>query len=131
MAPGACGTKHALAGTSEVLRFDLRKHNIGVSVILSGTVKTGIIETVVINADAEACERGRKLFSRHAGPPEKVAGLIIEAIEKNKFMAIASLDVKLLYFLKRNFPPMYNLIMRFMTWSMDRFLTRKYISSPD
>jgi len=123
------GTKHALVGTSEVLRFDLRKHGIGVSVILPGAVKTGIIETVVINADPEACERGRRLFSRHADPPEKVADLIIRAIERNRFMVITSTDVKVLYFLKRVLPPLYVLAMRFMAWSMDRLLTRKSIPS--
>lgn len=118
------GTKHALVGTSEVLRFDLRKHGIGVSVILPGAVNTGIIDTVEINADPQACERGRDLFRRHADPPEKVAGLIIRSIEKNRFMVFTSPDVWMLYLLKRVFPPGYVLAMRFMTWCLDRFLTR-------
>lgn len=118
------GTKHALVGSSEVLRFDLRKHDIGVSVILPGAVKTGLVDTVVINADEEACRKGRELFSKHAISPEKVADLIINAIEKNKYMVITSPDIKLLYFLKRAFPPMYRLVLRFMTSFMDRNLTR-------
>jgi NAD(P)-dependent dehydrogenase (short-subunit alcohol dehydrogenase family) len=124
------GTKHALVGSSEVLRFDLRKHDIGVSVILPGAVNTGIIDSVEINADPEACSRGRDLFRRHADPPEKVADLIVKAVEKNRFMVITAADVKLLYLLKRAFPPLYVLAMRFMTWSMDRFLTRKAKPSP-
>jgi NAD(P)-dependent dehydrogenase (short-subunit alcohol dehydrogenase family) len=123
------GTKHALVGTSEVLRFDLRKHGIGVSVILPGAVNTGIIDTVEINAVPEACSRGRNLFRRHADPPEKVADLIVRAIEKNRFMVITAADVKLLYLLKRVFPPMYDLVMRFMTWCVDRFLTRERLPS--
>lgn len=119
------GTKHALVGSSEVLRYDLRKHNIGVSVVLPGAVNTGLVDTVVINADQEACERGRRLFRMHAIPPERVADLIIGAIEKNKYMVITSLDIKLLYLLKRLFPPMYDLIMRLMTWLVDRTLTRE------
>jgi NAD(P)-dependent dehydrogenase (short-subunit alcohol dehydrogenase family) len=118
------GTKAALVGSSEVLRFDLRKHNIGVSVILPGAVNTGLVNTVVINADEEACRKGRKLFTRHAIAPEKVADLIVNAIKKNKFMVITTLDIKLLYFLKRTFPPMYRQVLRFMTWFMDRTLTR-------
>ena len=118
------GTKHALVGSSEVLRFDLRKHRIGVSVILPGAVNTGLVETTVINADEEACRKARQLFSRHAIAPEKVADLIVDAIEKNKYMVITSADIKLLYFLKRTFPPMYRLVLRFMTWFMDRTLTR-------
>ncbi len=118
------GTKHALVGASEVLLFDLRKHNIGVSVVLPGAVKTGLVETTVINADEEACRKGRALFARHALAPERVADLTVDAIEKNKFMVITSLDIKLLYFLKKFLPPMYRLVMRFMTWAMDRVLTR-------
>jgi short-subunit dehydrogenase len=118
------GTKHALVGSSEVLRFDLRKHHIGVSVILPGAVNTGLVDTVVINADEEACRKGRQLFRKHAIAPEKVANLIINAIEKNKYMVITPLDIKLLYFLKRTFPPMYRLVLRFFTWFMDRTLTR-------
>lgn len=123
------GTKHALVGSSEVLRFDLRKHRIGVSVILPGAVNTGLVNTVVINADEEACRKGRQLFARHAISPEKVADLIINAIEKNKFMVITSADIKLLYFLKRTFPPMYRLVLRFMTWFMDRTLTRSTMAA--
>ena len=124
------GTKHALVGSSEVLRYDLRKHRIGITVVLPGAVNTGLVKTVVINADPDACERGRNLFSRHAIAPEKVADLIIRAIEKNKFMVITSTDIKLLYLLKRVFPPLYDLILRFMTRYMDKFLTRETISSP-
>lgn len=122
------GTKHALVGSSEVLRYDLRKHGIGVSVILPGAVNTGLVNTVVINADEDACEKGRRLFSRHAIAPEKVADLIIRAIERNKYMVITSMDIKLLYLLKRIFPPMYDLVLRFMTWFLDRTLTRDSLS---
>jgi len=119
------GTKHALVGASEVLLFDLRKHGIGVSVILPGAVDTGIIQTTVINADEEACRKSRALFGRYAIPPERVADLIVDAIQKNKFMVITTADIKLLYFLKRVFPPAYRLVMRIMNWLMDRTLTRK------
>lgn len=122
------GTKHALVGASEVLRFDLRKHDIGVSVVLPGAVNTGLVETTVINADEEACRKGRNLFARHALAPERVADLVVDAIEKNRFMVITSLDIKLLYMLKRVFPPMYRLVMRVMTTLLDRVLTRRSFS---
>ncbi len=124
------GTKHALVGSAEVLRFDLRKHRIGVSVVLPGAVNTGLVKTVVINADEKACERGRKLFSRHAIPPERVAGLILGAIERNRFMVITTLDIKLLYLAKRVLPPLYILIMRFMNWCLDKVLTRDSLPRP-
>jgi NAD(P)-dependent dehydrogenase (short-subunit alcohol dehydrogenase family) len=121
------GTKHALVGSSEVLLFDLKKHNIGVTVVLPGAVNTGLVQTTVINADEEACQKSRQMFSRHALAPERVADLIVNAIEKNRFMVITSADIKLLYFLKRTFPPVYRLVLRFMTWFMDRTLTRDHM----
>ncbi|NPV58922.1 MAG: SDR family oxidoreductase [Actinobacteria bacterium] len=124
------GTKHALVGSSEVLRYDLRKHGIGVSVILPGAVNTGLVRTTVINADEDACDRGRRIFARHAIPPERVARFIVDAIEKNRFMVITNPDIKLLYFLKRFFPPAYELIMRAMTWFVDHTLTRKTMCQP-
>lgn len=124
------GTKHALVGSSEVLRFDLRKHHIGVSVVLPGAVNTGLVETVEINADEEAAWKARKLFSRHAISPEKVADLIVNAIEKNKYMVITTADIKLLYFLKRTSPPMYRLTMTIMTWLLDRALPRTTMGGP-
>lgn len=124
------GTKHALVGSSEVLRYDLRKHGIGVSVVLPGAVNTGLVRTTVINADEDACERGRRLFARHAIRPERVAGLIVDAVENNRFMVITSLDIKLLYVLKRFLPPAYDLVMRVMTWFVDHTLTRKSMRSP-
>ena len=44
-------------------------------------------------------------------------------------MVITSMDIKLLYFLKRTFPPLYDLVLRFMTWFLDRTLKRDSLSS--
>jgi NAD(P)-dependent dehydrogenase (short-subunit alcohol dehydrogenase family) len=118
------GTKHALVGMSEVLRFDLRKHNIGVSVVLPGAVNTGLVETTVINADEDSIGRLKKIFVGHAIPPERVAGLIIMAIKKNRYMVITSADIKLLFLLKRYCPPLYHRVMMLMTWLLDKALPR-------
>lgn len=118
------GTKHALVGSSEVLRFDLRKHNIGVSVVLPGAVNTGLVDTVVINADEDSIQRLKKIFVGHAIPPEKVAGLIVMAIQKNRYMVITSADIKLLFLIKRFCPPLYHRVMMLMTWLLDKALPR-------
>jgi NAD(P)-dependent dehydrogenase (short-subunit alcohol dehydrogenase family) len=118
------GTKHALVGSSEVLRFDLRKHNIGVSVVLPGAVNTSLVDTVVINADPESIQKMKKLFTGHAITPEKVADLIIKAIQKNRYMVITSADIKLLFLVKRFCPPLYHRVMMIMTWLLDRALPR-------
>lgn len=112
--------KHALLGVSETLRFDLRKHGIGVTVVCPGAVRTNLVNTADIRADHAAVERARKIFLRHAIPPERVARLIADAIRRNRFLVVTPADVKALYFLKRHFPPAYTLVMRFVTSRMDR-----------
>ena len=39
-------SKYGLRGLSEVLRFDLARHRIGVSVVVPGAVKTPLVQTV-------------------------------------------------------------------------------------
>lgn len=105
--------KCGLVGLSEVLYYDLKQHNIGVTVVCPGAVDTPMkysVEILGVN-NPSAVERVMKLFSRQAIHPEKVASQIINAIEKNKFLVITSLDIKLAYFCKRYFPHLYNFIM--------------------
>lgn len=105
--------KWGLIGLSEVLRYDLMQHNIGVTVICPGGVDTPLKYTVEFLGvrNNERVEKLKKLFSKHAKKPEEVAKMIIDAIEKNKFLVITSFDIKFIYFCKRYIPPLYNLIM--------------------
>ncbi len=119
------GTKHALVGISEVLRYDLKKHNLGVSVICPGAVRTGLVKTVEVIGNKDAVAKVRSKFLKIAIPPEKVAKQIISVIKKKKFMLITSLDIRILFFLKRHIPPLYHVIMRLLCWYMDKELLRK------
>lgn len=119
------GTKHALVGISEVLRYDLKKHNIAVSVICPGAVRTGLVYTAEVIAHKDAVANLRRMFSKVAIPPEKVAKQIISVIKKKKFMLITSPDIRILFFLKRYFPPLFHMIMRVVCWYMDKELLRK------
>jgi NADP-dependent 3-hydroxy acid dehydrogenase YdfG len=118
-------TKHALVGMSEVLRYDLKKHNIGVSVICPGAVNTGLVQTAEIHAGSGAEKKSRALFQKIAISPEKVAKIIINAISTRKFLVITSFDIKFLYFLKRHLYPVYHLVMLLMTILMDKSLKRE------
>lgn len=46
-------SKYGLRGLSEVLRFDLARHGIGVSVVVPGAVKTPLVNTVEIAGDPD------------------------------------------------------------------------------
>jgi NAD(P)-dependent dehydrogenase (short-subunit alcohol dehydrogenase family) len=115
--------KFGLRGVSEVLRFDLRKNRIGVSLVCPGAVKTplvGTVDIVGVDRDNPKMRKLIALFERRAVTPESVAEKIIEAIEKNRYMVFTSPDGRILHWFQRKFSPPYTLIMRVMNRELDR-----------
>jgi NAD(P)-dependent dehydrogenase (short-subunit alcohol dehydrogenase family) len=115
--------KFGLRGVSEVLRFDLRKNRIGVSLVCPGAVKTplvGTVEIVGVDRDNPKMRRLIALFERRAVSPETVAEKILEGIEKNRYMVFTSPDGRFLHWLQRKFSPPYELLMRVMNRELDR-----------
>jgi NAD(P)-dependent dehydrogenase (short-subunit alcohol dehydrogenase family) len=107
--------KFGLRGVSEVLRFDLGPHGIGVSLVCPGGVRTPLVETVEIvgidNDDPEIRKLKRR-FERHAASPEHVAGKILAGVERNRYLVFTSADIRVAFWLQSWFPPAYALIMR-------------------
>ena len=69
-------SKFGLRGLSEVLRFDLARYRIGVSVVVPGAVRTPLVNTVEIagvDRDDPQVRRWVDRFSGHAVSPEKAA----------------------------------------------------------
>ena len=107
--------KFGLRGVSEVLRFDLARHGIGVSLVCPGGVNTGLVNTVEIvgmNAKAPAAGKQRERFAKHAITPEKAAEAILDGIKRNRYMVFTSPDIRLGYWSQRLFAPPYEFIMR-------------------
>jgi len=97
-------SKYGLRGLSEVLRFDLARHRIGVSVVVPGAVKTPLVNTVEIaGVDREDPNVSRWVnrFSGHAVSPEKAAGKILAGVAKNRYLIYTSPDIRALYLFKR------------------------------
>jgi NAD(P)-dependent dehydrogenase (short-subunit alcohol dehydrogenase family) len=97
-------SKYGLRGVSEVLRFDLARHRIGVSVVVPGPVKTPLVNTVEIaGVDREDPRVARWVdrFGGHAVSPEKVAEKILAGIAKNRYLIYTSSDIRALYAFKR------------------------------
>jgi NAD(P)-dependent dehydrogenase (short-subunit alcohol dehydrogenase family) len=108
-------SKFGLRGISEVLRFDLRRHGIGVSLVCPGAVKTPLVGTVEIVGVDRTSPRIAKLiarFERHAVSPEHVAARILTGIEKNQYMVFTSRDIRVGYFVQRKFALPYEFAMR-------------------
>lgn len=108
-------SKYGLRGVSEVLRFDLHRHRIGVSLVCPGGVDTGLVNTVQIAGVDPERMRASKLtqrFRRHAKPPEHVARRIIDGVTANRYLVYTSADIRALHLLERLAPPVYAAAMR-------------------
>jgi NAD(P)-dependent dehydrogenase (short-subunit alcohol dehydrogenase family) len=108
-------SKFGLRGVSEVLRFDLPPHGIGVSLVCPGGVRTPLVETMEIagvDREAPVMRKMAARFERRAVSPERVAERIVEGIEKDRYMVFTSADIRIGYWFQRKFSPPYELAMR-------------------
>jgi short-subunit dehydrogenase len=107
-------TKFGIRGVSEVLRFDLRRHRIGVTLVCPGGVATPIVERVDVagvDGDAMRSSRQTKRFLRHAKSPEHAAERIVHGITHNRYLVYTSTDIRWLYLSQRVTPHLYALMM--------------------
>ncbi len=108
-------TKFGLRGISEVLRFDLRRHDIGVSLVCPGAVNTGLVDTVEIagvNRNDPVIQRWTARFRKGAVTPQVAAEKIIDGIERNRYWVYTSRDIQVAHLLQRWFEPGYVIVMR-------------------
>jgi NAD(P)-dependent dehydrogenase (short-subunit alcohol dehydrogenase family) len=97
-------SKYGLRGLSEVLRFDLARHRIGVSVVVPGAVKTPLVQSVEIagvDRDHPQVSKWVDRFSGHAISPEAVADKILRGVVRNRYLIYTSGDIRALYAFKR------------------------------
>jgi short-subunit dehydrogenase len=107
--------KFGLRGVSEVLRFDLRRHDIGVTLICPGGVNTplvGTVEIVGVDRSASAIHKLVRRFERRAVAPERVAEVILRAVEKNRYLVFTSWEIRVGHWVQRFFPAAYEAAMR-------------------
>jgi len=122
-------SKYGLRGLSEVLRFDLARHRIGVSVVVPGAVKTPLINTVEIagvDRGDPNVSRWVDRFGAHAVSPERAAEKILAGVAKNKYLIYTSADIWALYAFKRLAWWPYSVAMR----QVNVFFTRALRPGP-
>jgi NAD(P)-dependent dehydrogenase (short-subunit alcohol dehydrogenase family) len=118
-------SKFGLRGVSEVLRFDLRQHGIGVSLVCPGGVATPLTETIEIagvDQSGKAFARMQAHFRKRAVTPEQAAEAILRGVRRNRYLVYTSRDIQAAYLLQRVFPPGYVLLMRAMNAAIRRAL---------
>jgi NAD(P)-dependent dehydrogenase (short-subunit alcohol dehydrogenase family) len=107
--------KFGLRGVSEVLRFDLEPYGIGVSLVCPGAVDTplvGTVEIVGVDRDHPAARRLTERFRRRAVSAERVGELILDAVERDRYLVFTSWDIRIVFALQSVCPPLYRLAMR-------------------
>ncbi|WP_212718950.1 SDR family oxidoreductase [Blastococcus sp. CCUG 61487] len=118
-------SKFGLRGVSEVLRFDLARHRIGVSLVCPGGVDTGLTETIDIagvDKATPAFRRAQAFFRRRAVTPEQAADAILDGVRRNRYWVYTSSDIRLVHLLQRVCPPLYVGAMRLLNAGANRVL---------
>jgi NAD(P)-dependent dehydrogenase (short-subunit alcohol dehydrogenase family) len=119
--------KFGLRGISEVLRFDLERHGIGVTLVCPGAVDTPLVDTVrIIGVDREhpSVRKMQRHFQRRAVSPERVAEQIVHAVERNRYLVLTSRDIKVGHWFQRKFSLPYRVAMRRLNDQMVRVAAR-------
>jgi short-subunit dehydrogenase len=110
-----------------VLRFDLERHGIAVTLVCPGAVSTPLVDTVkIIGVDREhpSVRKMQEHFQRRAVSPERVAEQIVDAVERNRYLVLTSRDIKVLHWFQRKFSPPYRVAMRRLNDQMVRVAAR-------
>lgn len=118
-------SKFGLRGVSEVLRFDLARYGIGVSLVCPGAVATPLTQTVDIAGVDKSGERFGRLQARfrdHGATPEEAARSIWSGVRKNRYWVYTSRDIAAVHRLQRYVPWAYAAAMRAMSSAANRAL---------
>ena len=107
--------KFGLRGVSEVLRFDLERHNIGVTLVCPGGVDTGLVDTmqiVGVDRSSPPVAKMTERFRKHAISSEQAAAAILDGVRKGRYLVFTSNDIRALYWTQRLAAPVYEFLMR-------------------
>lgn len=91
-------SKSAVLGLSESLRAEAARHNIGVTAICPGIVKTNIIMSTPLRSGIRGIapealqEKVDRFYARRNYTPDRVAEAIVKAVEKNKGVVPVALE---------------------------------------
>ena len=117
--------KFGLRGVSEVLRFDLEQHDIGVSLVCPGAVKTPLVGTVNIvgvDRDHPKVQKAIQGFERHAVSPEHAAEAMLRGVERGTYLVFTSRDIRAGHLLQRYLPWGYRRAMRSLNSRFSRII---------
>lgn len=107
--------KFGLRGISEVLRFDLARHGIGVSLVCPGAVDTGLVQTIEIvgmDRSGPLSQKMQRRFQEHAIKPEQAAAAILDGIRHDRYLVFTSPDIRVGHWFQNKFAWPYERVMK-------------------
>ncbi|GGR66898.1 SDR family oxidoreductase [Nocardioides luteus] len=120
-------SKFGVRGVSEVLRFDLARHGIAVTLVTPGAVATPLVRSIQvagIDTTTPEFERLRGHFQRRAVTPEQAADSIVDGMLRRRYLVHTSRDIAFLHALQRHLPPVYALVMDLANRAVSRLERR-------
>lgn len=101
-------TKYGVAGFSEALWVECRRHGVGVTLVCPGAVSTNIMQHARgryrTSRQWKSHERYSRLLSSKGMDPMEAGRRIREAVLRGKFLLLLGFEAHLLYWLKRFSP---------------------------
>ena len=98
-------SKAAVKAFSETLRVELACHNIGVTSIHPGAIKTNIMHAAMAKSGADdETKKLAALVDRFGKSPEDLARKVLKAVKANRMRVLIGPDAYLFEILKRIFP---------------------------
>ena len=95
--------------------FDLEPYDIGVSLVCPGAVDTplvGTVEIVDVDRSHPAVGKLTERFRRRAVSAERVGEIVLDAVERGRYLVFTSHDTRILFALQSFCPPAYRFVMR-------------------
>ena len=108
-----------------MLRFDLARHRIGVTLVCPGAVATplvGTVDIVGVDRDDPRLRAQVARFERHAVSPEDAAESMLRGVERGRSMVVISPDVRLGWLAQRYAPLGYEVAMGLLNRRVQRLL---------
>ena len=111
-------SKFGVVGLSETLYAELKRHNVGVTVVCPWFVKTNLLDTgrFVLPKDKAG---GAMLMAQSSLTPEKVADYAVRRMYRGKLYAVTGFRARQMWLMKRHFPQFF---ADFSEWMQRRFM---------
>ena len=108
-------TKYGVSGLSEALRYELRPYNIKLTCVYPAIINTPFYDFLA--SGTPLLRTARTLIRRGVGtPPEKLATLVVNGVEKGKKRVIHHPVGKGVYYLRPLITPLLDLAQRLIAW---------------